>query len=650
MSYLEDEDWDFRMGRLVEHEDREITDALLRGKRARLAPRLRWTTIYASTRPVTATGGTTFTFQHYTISKTPPVRRTREGTRRAGHEKSRARRARHEAARYQLYIQRADLDHAERLEEIYSDADGFVDFGSFSTTPEEAASMWRALEEIERSDGCVQSRLVLELPHELSRTEDGRDGAYREILDRFSSIISSRGLPVHVTAHLPDVGQGSDERNFHAHLVYSERPVERKGEGNWEFAAKKDRSARGRVWISMLRSSYADIVNDVLERESAAREMRGAESIARRYDPSRYQDVGIAKEPGQHLGPGRTALERAGWPTREGLQNALVEDRYRVNIKPVADRLIPALALEAAVAGLAAGRPSFTVELELDEAAPVLDRRRNYENHLAFRADRLLTGLDVLERRERRRGEAENSSRALLARLERRRDFLSDGDAAVVAASEEERVSVEQDLAAAGKLVERYHQPERHQRCAERLQRWMEQEVDKARRGVREIEVLECRDRIGLVQETRRRLKRSLRAPDLEQFRQDVNLLSRQFAEDDKALQQARDDLRAADEVERRAEAMRRRQTDIEERELHTLLLLATMRPPAIGRAFRLGLHLADEKLTKREVELQARLDLLASDPAIRRGRPAAIPPAIDQGAGATRRKTSSVEDGGRSI
>jgi hypothetical protein len=194
-----------------------------------------------------------------------------------------------------------------------------LSFGAvIGETAGERRKFWQELEARERSDGRVQGRLQAELPAGLEA------GDYREIVSRFCNAFEGRGLPYWAAVHRPHVEEGSDPRNIHVHIIWSERPARRIAEGAWEFGATKDREARGPAWVVGLRDRYCEIAANVQERRAAAR----GEPAVGLYDARGYEELGIDKAPGQHLGRRRMTLERAGIPTEKGVRNAEREEAW----------------------------------------------------------------------------------------------------------------------------------------------------------------------------------------------------------------------------------------------------------------------------------------------------------------------------------
>lgn len=231
------------------------------------------------------------------------VRKLRQAT---GDAQARFALGRRAAVDFQRYIERMDgVD-----DELAVDAAGPISLGSLGATPADRLGFWRALADHEGPGRRLQARIVMELPEELD------PAAMRRVLAAFNRELEARGLPHHGVVHRPPGGAG---RNWHVHVVYSDRPAVRDDDGGWSFAARKDRDAGGPRWIRRLRQVWAEAANAELERAGARV----------RFHPGGYRTLGIIKAPGEHLGPRRSALERQGLPTAAGIRNAMRERAWR---------------------------------------------------------------------------------------------------------------------------------------------------------------------------------------------------------------------------------------------------------------------------------------------------------------------------------
>ena len=236
-----------------------------------------------------------------------------------------------EVTRGLIYVESGNIEHARGVP---------ISFGNCGTRLVERLQFWSDLEDAERVNGRVQNRLVVELPYEISAV--GRAA----IVKRFSEEnLESKGLGYWVVVHKPDPLR-NDYRNYHAHIVFTDRPVKRLADGRWDFLVvteqrrcrkkgggivdyrphiqKKDRDMNGpecKTWIVTMRKSFADIANQVM----------ADEGVAKRYDHRTYEEMGIIKEPTTHLGTRNAAMEAAGVATKIGVKNAHLEREFEVS-------------------------------------------------------------------------------------------------------------------------------------------------------------------------------------------------------------------------------------------------------------------------------------------------------------------------------
>lgn len=188
--------------------------------------------------------------------------------------------------------------------------------------------------------GRIQYRVVGELPDEL-----GVEGRFAIVQD-FAAIFEQRKMPFVAVMHAPD--HKNNEKNWHFHLIYYDRPCRRISAsdiasldkrgfrvdglevGRWDFTVvtpKRGRSngkatplkqnkvaeVTGEAWIKTLRQELAAITNRHLARAG----------VERRLDPRRYTEMGIVADPQEHLGTNQAAAETRGETTKTGSANEL---------------------------------------------------------------------------------------------------------------------------------------------------------------------------------------------------------------------------------------------------------------------------------------------------------------------------------------
>lgn len=207
------------------------------------------------------------------------------------------------------------------------------------------ADLWNAAERAEKHPRGITGRTcVLGLPHQLDA------GAHRAIVEQLSAAVRERwGVAVTWAVHAPD--RHGDQRNHHAHLVWTSRAVTDDG----VFGSKTrnlDVSSASREEIKWLRKTAAQLSNDQLERAG----------LSVRVDPRSLAERAEAGEltaaeaiPQIHLGPAASAMERKGIPTRAGDRNRAVRDLRALSASIAAD--------EVALAALTAERKRITAEL-----------------------------------------------------------------------------------------------------------------------------------------------------------------------------------------------------------------------------------------------------------------------------------------------
>ncbi|MCE7797364.1 MobA/MobL family protein [Sphingobium sufflavum] len=188
--------------------------------------------------------------------------------------------------------------------------------------------------------GRIQYRVVGELPDELD------EGERFTIVREFSAIFERRKMPFVAVMHAPD--HHNNEKNWHFHLIYYDRPCRRITEtdianlenrgfktvglepGMWDFTVvtpkrgrtngkatpikqKKVDGITDKTWIKTLREELAAITNHHLARAG----------VERRLDPRRYTEMGIIADPQEHLGTSQAAAETRGERTKIGTANEL---------------------------------------------------------------------------------------------------------------------------------------------------------------------------------------------------------------------------------------------------------------------------------------------------------------------------------------
>lgn len=182
------------------------------------------------------------------------------------------------------------------------------------------ATVWNAAERAEgRRNSCVARELEVALPADLSPDQRA---ALASDLGRM--LVERYGVAVLVAVHEPS--EAGDDRNHHAHVMFSTRVLGPDG-----FGAKTmvlDNRKTGRDEVRHLRAEVARLTNQHLAAAGAPvrvdhRSLRDqATSAARRGDAAAVAQ--LARTPQVHRGKSATALERRGQRTERGGENTAI--------------------------------------------------------------------------------------------------------------------------------------------------------------------------------------------------------------------------------------------------------------------------------------------------------------------------------------
>jgi hypothetical protein len=174
-------------------------------------------------------------------------------------------------------------------------------------------SLWN---EVERVEKRVNSNLAREFeiafPHELNAEQR------QEMLDELcQKIVDRHNVVVDAVIHAPHTKGGSDERNYHAHIMFTGRQLDRK---TGDFAKNRNRDfnkGKSSETVTQWRKDFADIVNRQLERIGCDE----------RVSHLSYKDLKYDLEPTIHEGAKVTELRRQGIETEISLANDAIRER-----------------------------------------------------------------------------------------------------------------------------------------------------------------------------------------------------------------------------------------------------------------------------------------------------------------------------------
>jgi|SRR5579883_636138 len=174
----------------------------------------------------------------------------------------------------------------------------------WALTPER---LWNEAEKAEtRKNSTLAREVELALPACLSPQE--RQAIAREFA---AALVDRYGVAVSAAIHSPGKG---DERNFHAHILFTTREMTPAGLG--KKTRILDDLKTGPKEVTALRELAADIINEALA---------DANSDIR-VDHRSFKERGIEREPTTHLGPAASEIERRGEQSDRGDLNRAASD------------------------------------------------------------------------------------------------------------------------------------------------------------------------------------------------------------------------------------------------------------------------------------------------------------------------------------
>ena len=219
-------------------------------------------------------------------------------------------------------------------------------------------SLWN---EVERVEKRVNSNLAREFeiafPHELNAEQR------QEMLDELcQKIVDRHNVVVDAVIHAPHTKGGSDERNYHAHIMFTGRQLDRK---TGDFAKNRNRDfnkEKSSETVAQWRKDFADIVNHQLERIGCDE----------RVSHLSYKDLKYDLEPTIHEGAKVTELRRQGIDTEISLANDAIRERNaeRQLIKGLEQEII---ATERLIGNLIEQSPHHRILRDMQQNLDVAD-------------------------------------------------------------------------------------------------------------------------------------------------------------------------------------------------------------------------------------------------------------------------------------
>ena len=160
-------------------------------------------------------------------------------------------------------------------------------------------TLWNGVEAGEkRKDAQLAKEIILTLPRNLDLEQQ------KEVVQGFiKDNLTTKGLVADYAIHSPEASDG--ERNPHAHIMFTLRPVDGDGFGKKLTGYN---GLDGRDYLQELRGSYEKHLNQASQK---------AESEIR-FDLRNLKEKGIDREPQPKKGPKVTHLEKRGYQTERG--------------------------------------------------------------------------------------------------------------------------------------------------------------------------------------------------------------------------------------------------------------------------------------------------------------------------------------------
>ena len=179
--------------------------------------------------------------------------------------------------------------------------------------------LWNEVEKVERrKDALLAREFEIAFPSELNAEQ--RKNMLNELCQ---NLVKKYGVIVDAAIHAPHTDSGSDERNHHAHIMFTTRSINEHG----DFSAKKYRDFsrdNGTETVSHWRESFAELCNQHLEKNG----------FDERVDHRSYEDQVCDLQATQHEGPQTTYLRRRGKFTEISLKNDEIK-RRNLEIKKI---------------------------------------------------------------------------------------------------------------------------------------------------------------------------------------------------------------------------------------------------------------------------------------------------------------------------
>ena len=214
------------------------------------------------------------------------------------------------------------IDERQGKEQDYTRKTG-VEFTKIyapeNTNPEllDRNQLWNTVEKVERrKDANLAREFEIAFPHELNKEQ-----RERMLNDLCQELVKRHGVVVDAAIHAPHTQSGSDERNYHAHIMFTGRQIDLE---TGDFAKKRNRDfnkENSSQTVNQWRETIADLTNQHLAQAG----------YSSKVDHRSYSDQNNGLQATLHEGSKVTQLRRQGIDTEISLKNNLIKQQNAEN-------------------------------------------------------------------------------------------------------------------------------------------------------------------------------------------------------------------------------------------------------------------------------------------------------------------------------
>lgn len=251
-------------------------------------------------------------------------------------------------------------------------------------------TLWNEVEKSElKKNGDLRTTARLAKEFEIAFPHEVDADTRKRMLDELAqTLVKNHNVIVDAVIHAPHTKSGSDERNYHAHIMFTTRSINEQGE-----LGKKARefNDNGKNLTLAYRELWANMVNRELEQLG----------IQERVSHLSYSDLKYDLEPTIHEGSKITQLRRQGIDTEISLRNDAIKARNAEKLANeqlikgldqeiiLADKILSSLEslkssqreLDRSGHGNIHVEPKNALERKIEPFSPILDRLQKDLEH-----------------------------------------------------------------------------------------------------------------------------------------------------------------------------------------------------------------------------------------------------------------------------